>query len=82
MRTKFNNQLMMLKKSIDWWSEESMKTSLEVNKIGQDFEQGLIEEHEVLDKLTELNNKMDYLYRKGFYEQKNLFDFFSKAPRM
>ena len=78
MKTKFNNQLKMLKKSIDWWKDESMKTSFEVEEIGLAFEQGLINEREVLDKLGELNNKMDYLYRKGLYEQKNLFDFFSK----
>jgi len=79
MKTKFNNQLRMLKKSIDWWKDESMKTSWEVEEIGLAFEHGLIDENEVLDKLEELNNRMDYLYRKGVYEQKNLFDFFSKT---
>ena len=74
--SKLNNQLKMLKASIDWWREESLKTSFEVEEINSEFEQGVIAEHEVLEKLRELNNRMDYLYRKGFYEQRNLFEYF------
>jgi hypothetical protein len=77
MKRKFNNHLRMLKQSIDWWREESLKTSFEVEKINDKFEKGIISESEVLDELSELNDRMDYLYRKGFYEQKNLFEFFS-----
>ena len=74
---KLNNQLKMLKASIDWWRDESLKTSFEVEEINSEFERGEITESEVISKLNELNNRMDYLHRKGFYEQRNLFDYFS-----
>ena len=77
MKRKFNNHLKMLKESIDWWKEESLKTAIEVEEINIKFEKGINDESEVMDGLSDLNNRMDYLYRKGFYEQKNLFDFFS-----
>ena len=77
MKREINNQLKMLKASIDWWKNESVKTSLEVEEVNVEFEQGTISEREVLSKMQELGNKIDYLHRKGFYEQKNLFEFFS-----
>ena len=74
MKRELNNHLKMLKKSIDWWKKESLKTSFEVEKVNRDFEAGLITECEVLEKLEEISNKIDYLYRKGEYERKNLFN--------
>jgi len=74
MKRELNSQLEMLKKSIDWWKEESLKTSSEVERVNRDFENGLITEREVLDELEEISNKIDYLYRKGEYERKNLFN--------
>ena len=73
MKRELNNHLKMLKKSIDWWKEESYKTAFEVERVNKDFEDGLMTECEVLDKLEEISNKIDYLYRKGEYERKNLF---------
>jgi hypothetical protein len=75
---KLNGQLKMFQASIDWWREESLKTSFEVEEINSEFEEGSISEEEVLDKLSELNNRMDYLYRKGFYEKRNLFEYFQE----
>jgi uncharacterized coiled-coil DUF342 family protein len=77
MKREINNQLKMLKTSIDWWRNESIKTSFEVEEINTEFEEGTMSEEEVISRLQEVNNKIDYLHRKGVYEQKNLFDFFS-----
>ncbi len=76
MKTKINNQIKLFKESIDWWKEESLKTSLEVEELQVLFESGAITEEEVIDQVRELNNKMDYLHRKGQFEQRNLFESF------
>jgi hypothetical protein len=77
MKREINNQLKMLKTSIDWWRNESIKTAFEAEEINSEFEEGAMSEKEVISKLQELSNKIDYLHRKGFYEQKSLFEFFS-----
>ena len=77
MKREINNQLKMLKTSIDWWRNESIKTAFEVEEVNVEFEEGVMSEKEVISKLQELNNRIDYLHRKGLYEQKNLFEFFS-----
>ena len=74
MKRELNNHLRLLKESIDWWKEESLKTEIEVEEINTDLEKGLISETEVIDRLTEISNKIDYLYRKGEYEKRNLFN--------
>ena len=76
MKTKINNQIKLFKESIDWWKEESLKTSLEVEELQVLFESGAITEEEVIDQVRELNKKMDYLHRKGRFEQRNLFESF------
>ena len=74
MKRELNNHLRLLKESIDWWKEESLKTEIEVEEINTELEKGLISETEVIDRLTEISNKIDYLYRKGEYEKRNLFN--------
>ena len=76
MKLKINNQIKLFKESIDWWREESLKTSLEVEELQVLFESGAITEEEVVEQVRDLNNKMDYLHRKGQFEQRNLFDSF------
>ena len=76
MKTKINNQIELFKESIDWWREESLKTSLEVEELQVLFESGAITEKQVIEQVRDLNNKMDYLHRKGQFEQRNLFDSF------
>jgi coenzyme F420-reducing hydrogenase gamma subunit len=76
MKLKINNQIKLFKESIDWWREESLKTSLEVEELQILFESGAITEEEVVEQVRDLNNKMDYLHRKGHFEQRNLFDSF------
>ncbi len=76
MKTKIDNQIKLFKKSIDWWRDESMKTSFEVEELQALFESGAITEEDVIEQVRELNNRMDYLHRKGHFEQRNLFDSF------
>jgi coenzyme F420-reducing hydrogenase gamma subunit len=76
MKSKINSQIKLFKQSIDWWREESLKTSLEVEELQVLFESGAISEEEVVEQVRDLNNKMDYLHRKGHFEQRNLFDSF------
>ena len=65
MKTKIDNKkLKFFKESIDWWREETMKTSEEVEEIQVLFEAGAISEEEVIDQVRELNDRMDYLFRK------------------
>tara|TARA_Y100001934_G_C11582193_1_gene419347 strand:- start:173 stop:421 length:249 start_codon:yes stop_codon:yes gene_type:complete len=82
MKTKIDNQkLKFFKESIDWWREETMKTSEEVEEIQVLFEAGAISEEEVIDQVRELNDRMDYLFRKGQFEQRNLFEIFVSNVR-
>ena len=45
-------------------------------RVAGSFESGAISEEEVIEQVRDLNNKMDYLHRKGQFEQRNLFDSF------
>ena len=82
MKTKIDNKkLKFFKESIDWWREETMKTSEEVEEIQVLFEAGAISEEEVIDQVRELNDRMDYLFRKGQFEQRNLFEIFVSNVR-
>ena len=58
MKRELNNHLRLLKESIDWWKEESLKTEIEVEEINTELEKGLISETEVIDRLTEISNKI------------------------
>ena len=82
MKTKIDNKkLKFFKESIDWWREETMKTSEEVEEIQVLFEAGAISEEDVIDHVRELNDRMDYLFRKGQFEQRNLFEIFVSNAR-
>lgn len=76
MKRETQNYLNTLKKSIDWWKNESINVSCEVEEVAHQFESGIISEDEVLLVLENLNNKISYLNKKGLYEQRNLFNYF------
>lgn len=76
MKRETQNYLNMLKKSIDWWKNESINVSCEVEEVAHQFESGIISEDEVVLVLENLNNKISYLNKKGLYEQRNLFNYF------
>lgn len=78
MKRSINNQIKLIKKSIDWWKEESFKTMLEVEHVNTLYENGQIEEGEVLDKMSELSDKINYLSQKGAFEQRRLFEVFAE----
>ena len=76
MKRETQNYLNTLKKSIDWWKNESINVSCEVEEVAHQFESGIISEDEVVLVLENLNNKISYLNKKGLYEQRNLFNYF------
>ena len=78
MKRNINNQIKLIKKSIDWWKEESFKTSLEVERVNVLFEKGEINEKDIINKLQTLANKIDYLEKKGAFEQRRLFEIFAE----
>jgi len=77
MKNNINSQMKLIKKSIDWWKEESFKTTIEVEEVNVLYENGEITEQEVLEKLGHLGDKIYYLSLKGAYEQRRLFEIFS-----
>tara|TARA_Y100000310_G_scaffold317752_1_gene370990 strand:+ start:1104 stop:1349 length:246 start_codon:yes stop_codon:yes gene_type:complete len=79
MKKDIDNQISLIKESIDWWKEESFKTSLEAEHINMLYELGEIREEEAVDKLQELSNRINYLSQKGVFEQKGLFETFTKS---
>ena len=79
MKRETQNYLNTLKKSIDWWKNESINVSCEVEEVAHQFESGIISEDEVVLVLENLNNKISYLNKKGLYEQRNLFNYFLDA---
>lgn len=76
-----NNQIKLIKKSIDWWKEESFRTTLEVEFVNIQYENGELTEEEVIDKMRELSDKINYLAQKGAFEQRGLFDVFADAEK-
>ena len=78
MKRNINNQIKLIKKSIDWWKEESFKTMLEVEHVNALYESGQLKEDELLDKMRELSDKINYLAQKGEFEQRGLFEIFAE----
>ena len=78
MKRNINNQIKLNKKSIDWWKEESFKTMLEVEHVNDLYESGQLKEDELLDKMRELSDKINYLAQKGEFEQRGLFEIFAE----
>ena len=78
MKRNINNQIKLIKKSIDWWKEESFKTMLEVEHVNDLYESGQLKEDELLDKMRELSDKINYLAQKGEFEQRGLFEIFAE----
>ena len=78
MKRADQNKIQLIEKSINWWKEESFKTALEVEIVNALYEKGEINEKDVIKKLQELANKIDYLSRKGEFEQRSLFAVFAE----
>jgi hypothetical protein len=74
MKRSINNQIKLIKISIDWWKEDSFKTMMEVEYWGDLYESGQVTEGDLLEKMEELGNRINYLERKSVFEQRNLFE--------
>jgi len=81
MDKNFSKKLEMYKKSIDWWQEESLKIIFEAEEAEWLYEVGELTEEEVVEKTTEIRQKMKYLMVKGMFEQSNLFQEFTNEGK-
>jgi len=77
MNEEFLNRIKSIKKSIDWWREESVKTAYEAEELGFRYDIGEINEEELLIKTKELDNRILYLMGKGDFEIRQLFETFA-----
>ena len=74
MKPKINSQIKLFKQSIDWWREESLKTSLEVEELQVLFESGAISEEEVIEQEEELGSiKLKLMAKDLFGETARLW---------
>ena len=77
MKRNIKSQISLIKKSIDWWKEESLKTTLEVEEVNVLYENGKMSDEEVIAKMQEIGDKIHYLSMKGAFEQRRLFEIFA-----
>ena len=68
------NHIKLIKESLDWWQEESLKTSFECERIEKLYEAGEITEEDIFDELQDLCNKINYLSQKGVFEHRQLLE--------
>ena len=81
MNKNFSKKLEMYKKSIDWWQEESLKIVFESEELEWLYEMGELTEEEVVEKTTEIKQRMNYLMVKGMFEHNNLFQEFANEGK-
>ena len=73
MKRSFTNKIILYKKSIEWWRDQSVQLSYEAEELDWMYEMGMLTDEEVVIKTKELNEKMSYLMKKGLFEHENLF---------
>jgi hypothetical protein len=78
MNEDFLNKVKLSKESIDWWMDESVQTAFEAEEIWFLYEMGELTEEELLVKTKALDDRILYLMAKGGFENKNLFEIFTK----
>ena len=81
MNEDFLNKVKLSKESIDWWMDESVQTAFEAEEIWFLYDTEQITEEELLVKTKELDNRILYLMAKGAFENKNLFETFTKRTK-
>jgi len=81
MNEDFLNKVRLSKESIDWWMDQSVQTAFDAEEIWWLYDRGEITEEELLVKTRELDNRILYLMAKGAFENKNLFETFTKAAQ-
>tara|TARA_R100000458_G_C8277395_1_gene252899 strand:+ start:2787 stop:3029 length:243 start_codon:yes stop_codon:yes gene_type:complete len=77
MKRSFTNKIILYKKSIEWWRDQSVQLSYEAEELDWMYEMGMLTDEEVVIKTKELNEKMSYLMKKGLFEHENLFKEFT-----
>ena len=77
MKRSFANKIVLYKKSIEWWRDQSVQLSYEAEELDWMYEMGMLTDEEVVIKTKELNEKMSYLMKKGLFEHENLFKEFT-----
>jgi hypothetical protein len=78
MNEDFLNKVKLSKESIDWWMDESVQTAFEAEEIWWLYDMGELTEEELLVKTKELDDRILYLMAKGGFENRNLFETFTK----
>jgi len=77
MNKEFSKKVESIKKSIDWWREESVNCAFAAEEINWQYEMGMLTEEEVFEKTKELDNRILYLMAKGGFENRQLFETFA-----
>jgi len=81
MNEDFLNKVKLSKESIDWWMDQSVQTAFDAEEIWWLYDMGDITEEELLVKTRELDNRILYLMAKGAFENRNLFETFTKESK-
>tara|TARA_R100000808_G_C2146685_1_gene154623 strand:- start:2227 stop:2469 length:243 start_codon:yes stop_codon:yes gene_type:complete len=73
MKKEFSKKVDLYKESIGWWRDQSMQLAFEAEELDYMYEMGMLSEEEVLVQTQQINEKMNYLMKKGIFEHENLF---------
>tara|TARA_B100001123_G_C14925843_1_gene873671 strand:+ start:405 stop:653 length:249 start_codon:yes stop_codon:yes gene_type:complete len=79
MNKKILEQIEMCQKSIDWWQEQSKLLIKEARKLENDHAFGAITDEEMFEKAQTLDQRLDYLEKKGAREQEYMVAIISGA---
>ena len=77
MNKEISKKVESIKKTIDWWREESVNCAFAAEEINWQYEMGMLTEEEVFEKTKELDNRILYLMAKGGFENRQLFETFA-----
>jgi hypothetical protein len=77
MKRNFSNKINLYKKSIEWWRDQSVQIAFEAEELDFEYEMGMLSDKELVERTKELNDKMNYLMKKGVFEHENLFKEFT-----
>lgn len=79
MNKKILEQIGLCQQSIDWWQEESRLLFKEARELETDHAFGAITDDEMFAKAKQLDQKIDYLEKKGAREQEYMVAIISGA---
>ena len=79
MNKKILEQIGLCQHSIDWWQQESRLLFKEARELETDHAFGAITDNEMVAKAKRLNQKIDYLEKKGAREKEYMLAIISGA---